>query len=116
MLSLAASSLLTSSCGGGRGRCTAPLESFGCEGTFAAEKAKDLGFTARAGMCGSYLIVAPTSPGGGFCLYDGQSGTLISAEAGSDLRDFCGGSSDIVRGGADINPWDLCSIDDLGQQ
>ena len=101
--------------GGGSGRCTAPLESLGCGETFAAEKAKNLGLIPRAGMCGPYLLVTPTGPGGGYCLYDGQSGALIGAEEGMMRPDFCGGTSFTVNGGTDVNPFDLCSFDDLPQ-
>ena len=64
-------------------------------------------------MCGPYLVVTPTGPGGGYCLYDGQSGALIGAEGGSDEADFCGGTSSTINGGVDVNPFDLCSFDDL---
>jgi len=110
---LVALCLLASSCGGGSGRCTAPLESFGCEQTFAAQKSKDVGVPQRAGPCGPYQVVALLSPGGSFCLYDGRSGALVGAGGGSDLPSFCGGTSDTVSGGVDVNPWDLCSLDDL---
>ena len=96
--------------------CTAPLQTFGCEMMFAAQKARDIGFPTRSGMCGPYLIVGPNSPGGGYCLYDQGSETLIAAEGGSDLKSFCGGTSYTIHGGLDVNPWSLCSIDDLTSQ
>lgn len=94
--------------------CSAPLDSFGCEATFAAETGKKHNaINPRAGLCGAYLVVTPLSPGGGYCLYDGQSEELVGAEGGSDIPDFCDGTSNTIKGGVDVNPYDLCNVEEL---
>ena len=63
-------------------------------------------------MRGPYLLVTPTGPAAAIASMT-DNPALWSAPRGSDEADFCGGTSYTVNGGVDVNPFDLCSFDDL---